>query len=211
MYIQEHFMATYRIAVLGAGNIGGTLGRKWIEAGHQVAFGVNDPVGEHAQQLRADVRSNVTIGSVASVLPDADVVLFAIPGGTMEATIAANASAIDGKVIIDAANRVGSDTLNSLAFFQQHTPNARVSRAFNSLPWEAFANPNFNGVQADLFFAGDAADRPTIENLISDIGLRPIYVGGTDQIPVVDSFLGIFFAIGIKQGRGRHIAFKVLE
>jgi 8-hydroxy-5-deazaflavin:NADPH oxidoreductase len=204
-------MATYRIAVLGAGNIGGTLGRKWIAAGHQVAFGVSDPAGEHAQQLRADVGSSVTIGTVASVLPDADVVLFAIPGGTMEATIAENVSALDGKVIIDAATRIGSPSMNSLAFFQQHTPNAKIYRAFNSLPWESFANPDFNGVQADLFFAGDPADRPLVEQLIAEIGLRPIYVGGTDQIPVVDSLLGLFFAVGIKQGRGRHIAFKVLE
>jgi predicted dinucleotide-binding enzyme len=204
-------MATYRIAVLGAGNIGGTLGRKWIAAGHQVAFGVNDTSGEHAQQLRADAGADVSIGTVASVLPDAEVVLFAIPGGTMEATIAANASALDGKVIIDAANRVGSPSMNSLAFFQQHTPNAKVYRAFNSLPWEAFDNPDFNGVQADLFFAGDAANITLVEQLIGDIGLRPIYVGGMDQIPLVDSVAGLFFALAIGQKRGRHLAFKVLE
>ncbi len=204
-------MATYRIAVLGAGNIGGTLGRKWIAAGHQVAFGVNNTSGARAQQLRADVGNNVAIGTVASALPDAEVVLFAIPGGTMEATIAANAPALDGKVIIDAANRISSPSVNSLAFFQQHTPNARIYRAFNSLPWEVFANPDFDGVQADLFYAGDAADRATVEQLIGDIGLRPIYLGGRDQIPAVDAVLGLFFALGIGQKRGRHLAFKVLE
>ncbi len=46
-------MATekHTIAVLGAGNIGGTLGPKWIAAGHQVVFGVNDPNGKNAQRL----------------------------------------------------------------------------------------------------------------------------------------------------------------
>jgi len=32
-----------RIAVLGAGNVGGTLGRRWADAGHDVAFGVRRP------------------------------------------------------------------------------------------------------------------------------------------------------------------------
>ena len=31
-----------KIAILGAGNIGGTLGKKWLKAGHEVIFGVRD-------------------------------------------------------------------------------------------------------------------------------------------------------------------------
>jgi predicted dinucleotide-binding enzyme len=31
------------IAILGAGHIGGTLGRKWAAAGHDIFFGVRDP------------------------------------------------------------------------------------------------------------------------------------------------------------------------
>ncbi len=204
-------MATFRLAVLGAGNIGGTLGRKWSEAGHQVAFGVSHPDGEKARSLRNQLGTAVTIDTTANVLPDADIVLFAIPGAAMDETITANAVTLDGKLIIDSANRMGNATNNSLATFQQFTPRARVYRAFNSLPWEVFADPDFNGIQADLLYAGGAADRMAIEQLIGDIGLRPIYAGDIDQFGVVDSVLGLFFALGIKQGRGRHLAFKVLE
>ena len=31
-----------KIGILGAGNIGGTLGRKWLTAGHTIVFGVRD-------------------------------------------------------------------------------------------------------------------------------------------------------------------------
>ncbi|HEV2582554.1 MAG TPA: NAD(P)-binding domain-containing protein, partial [Ktedonobacteraceae bacterium] len=57
-----------KITVLGAGNIGGTLGRKWATAGHQVAFGVSDPNGERAQKLRGELGDTVSIGSVAEAL-----------------------------------------------------------------------------------------------------------------------------------------------
>ncbi len=36
-------MTSLRIAILGAGDIGGTLGRKWARAGHTIAFGVKNP------------------------------------------------------------------------------------------------------------------------------------------------------------------------
>lgn len=45
-------MATEKltVAVLGAGTMGGTLGRKWITTGHQVVFGVSDPNGKHFRE-----------------------------------------------------------------------------------------------------------------------------------------------------------------
>jgi predicted dinucleotide-binding enzyme len=203
-------MAAVRIAVLGAGNIGGTLGRKLVAAGHQVTFGVTDPSGDKAQALRADLGEKAVVRTAAEALRDAEVVVFAVPGGAMEETIAANAAALDGKLVIDAANRMGASTTNSRAVYQQHAPGARYVRAFNSLGWENFANPTFDGVQADLFYAGPEADRALVEQLIGDVGLRPIRLGDADQAGVVDTVLGLWFALAIGQKRGRHLAFKVL-
>lgn len=73
------------VAVLGAGNIGGTLGRKWIAAGHQVVFAVSDPNGKHAQSLRSDLGDNAVIGSVADALKsNPEVVVLAVPGTVVE-------------------------------------------------------------------------------------------------------------------------------
>ena len=57
-----------KIVVLGAGNIGGTLGRKWSTAGHQVTFGVSDPNGPLSQALRAELGDKIKIGTVADAL-----------------------------------------------------------------------------------------------------------------------------------------------
>ena len=65
-------MATYRIAVLGAGNIGGTLGRKWVRAGHTVTFGVKDPAGDRAQALKAELNGQATIGTPTKALDGAE-------------------------------------------------------------------------------------------------------------------------------------------
>ena len=73
------------VAVLGAGNIGGTLGKKWSVAGHQVRFGVNDIAGKNAQALRAELGDGVVIGTIGDALQgDLDVVVIALPGKIIE-------------------------------------------------------------------------------------------------------------------------------
>jgi len=41
------------IGILGSGNVGGTLGTRWAQRGHQVAFGSRDPQAADMKQLVA--------------------------------------------------------------------------------------------------------------------------------------------------------------
>ena len=200
------------VAVLGAGNIGGTLGKKWSVAGHQVRFGVNDIAGKNAQALRAELGDGVVIGTIGDALQgDLDVVVIALPGKIIEFIAQTYAGQLNGRIIIDAANNMGEDSMHNLAHFQQHAPQAQVYRAFNSLGWENFAEPNFNGVQADLFYCGsDGEAKSKVEQLISDVGLRPIYLGGSEQMGLLDSLTSLWFTLAFGQKKGRHLAFKVL-
>ncbi|HKS69569.1 MAG TPA: NAD(P)-binding domain-containing protein, partial [Ktedonobacterales bacterium] len=97
-------MAGIRVAVLGAGNIGGALGRKWVAAGHDVTFGVRDPHDARAQALRTEAGERAKIGSVDEALAAGDVVVMALPGPAMDETIARYAAQLDGKTVVDAAN-----------------------------------------------------------------------------------------------------------
>jgi predicted dinucleotide-binding enzyme len=197
-----------QIAVLGAGNIGGTIGEKWANAGHTIRFGVRDPQKPEVQALVKSLGANTSAVKIADALKGAEVVLFAIPGRTMDETIAANAQVLDGKILIDAANNIGGATTNSFPAFKQHTPNASIYRTFNCYGWENFKNPN---PDADLFYCGtDSAAKTTIEQLISGVGLHPIYVGGVDQAGLLDGVLGLWFALAGGQKMGRKLAFKVL-
>ena len=201
------------ITILGAGNIGGTLGRKWHATGHTVIFGVSNPESKHGTGLRAELGESVIIATASDALAHkTDVVVMALPGTAMESSIKANASQLNGKIIIDTANRLGGGPMNSLAIFQQHTPQAQIYRAFNTLGWENFADPLFDGIPADLFYCGsDGESQRTVEQLISDIGLRPVYVGGVEQTSLVDSIGSLWFALVFGQHKSRHLAFKMLS
>jgi hypothetical protein len=196
-------MTTLRIAALGAGNIGGTLGRKWVTAGHEVAFGLRDPEGERGQALRAELGDRARVATMAAAASGADVVLAAETAAELSAALA-------GKTIIDATNNVGAPTINSVTAIQAAVPGAQVFRAFNGYGWETFADPVYDGVQADLFYAGpDGEAVAVIERLIQDVGLRPVRLGGLDQVGLADDLVRLWFTL-TRGGRDRRLAFKVL-
>jgi hypothetical protein len=198
-----------KIAVLGAKIIGSTLARKWARAGHEVMFGVRTVDNPEVQALAQELGASV--GAVGQAIAFGEVVVFAIPGNAMEETIQAHGPALTGKIVIDAANRMGGGPMNSAAFFAAHAPGSQVYRAFNSLGWENFENPVFDGVPADLFYCGPAgAGQAVVEGLIRDVGLRPMRLGDSGQVGLVDMIGSLWFALAFGQGRGRNLAFKVL-
>ncbi len=198
-----------RVAVIGSGNIGGTLGRAWDRAGHDVVFGVRDPADPKVVALLHDAR-HATAAPLADAVQAAAAVLFAVPGAALAGVVEGLGASLASAVLIDASNNMAGGPMDGTATIQAAAPNAQVFRAFNSLGWENFAEPTFGGVPADLFYCGPDGDGDAVvTQLITDVGLRPVRVGGLDQVKVVDSVTPLWFALS--RQRGRHLAFKLLE
>jgi len=154
--------------VIGKGNIGGTLGSKWRAAGHDVVYGARDGSGQGP--------GGAPVRSVGDALEDAEVVLLAVPGQAVPDVVNEQGAALAGKVVIDAVNRMGAPEFDSRALIGAAAPSARYVRAFNSLGWENFADP-LPGT--NLFFAADPEARASAEELISAVGLEPVFVGAS--------------------------------
>src|SRR5438105_2355227 len=129
-----------KIAILGAGNIGATLGAKWATAGHAVIFGVRD-VASPKSQAALQAGSHVAVDTIGSALAQGDVILVAIPGAAVRATVEAHAAALNGKVVIDASNAVGAPEMSAVGVLMACASQATIFRAFNTLGWENFAEP----------------------------------------------------------------------
>jgi 8-hydroxy-5-deazaflavin:NADPH oxidoreductase len=181
-----------KIAVIGRGNVGATLAGAWSGAGHEVTVGGRDT-------------TTVAAG-------DAEVVVFAVPGSAMDTVVGSLAPALSGKIVIDATNDIQGSPPSSVHLITAAAPDAHVFRAFNSIGWENMADPVLGGVQADLLYCGadDARATEVVDRLIADVGFRPVRVGGLDELPAVDALLHLWFALAIRGGRGRRLAFKVL-
>jgi 8-hydroxy-5-deazaflavin:NADPH oxidoreductase len=184
-----------RIGVIGSGNIGGTLGERWQQAGHEVVFGARSP-----QPPR-------TV-AIADAIAGAEVVVLATPGGAVPQLLAEHGPALDGRVVIDATNDIGGERLNHAEAYGVNAPGARFVRAFNTLGFEMFANPSVGGETADLFWCGP--EDAGVEQLIADVGLRPVLVGDIDAIEVVDGAARLWLTLVFRQGRPRRLAFRML-
>lgn len=191
------------IAIIGAGNIGKTLGMKWARAGHQVTYGVRDP---------ADPKyAGVAVVPIFDALAGAEVVVLALPGAGVAEFAAQFGANLAGKLVIDATNNPRGPVMNNLVVLQSAAPGALLMRAFSTLGWENFETPRLGGQQIDLFYAGNPSARSTAERLIGEIGLRPVYLGDLDAVPALDGLTRAWFALVFGQGKGRRIAFKLLE
>jgi len=189
-----------KIAVIGKGNIGGTLGSKWRAAGHDVVYGARGGSG--------DGPGGAPLRSIGDALEGADVVVLAVPGAVVPEVVSEHGAAFAGKVVIDAVNRMGAAQYDSRALIADAAPSARYVRAFNSLGWENFADP-LPG--ANLFFAAGPEARAVAEELITAVGLEPAYLGDADATGAVDGLLPLWFALVKQNGGNRRVALRIVS
>jgi 8-hydroxy-5-deazaflavin:NADPH oxidoreductase len=184
-----------RIGVIGSGNIGATIGEAWQRAGHAVAFASRSP------------EPPATV-AIHDAIAGADVILLATPGGAVPALLQEHGAALAGKIVIDATNDIGGGKLNHADLYATAAPEARFVRAFNTLGFEMFADPAFGDEVADLFWCGP--EDAGIEQLIADVGLRPVRVGDIDAVEVVDAAGRLWLTLVFRQGHPRRLAFRML-
>ena len=94
----------YKIGIIGAGNVGGTLGTLWAKAGDAVMFSSRHP--DALKALAAKAGPNARTGTPAEAAAFGDVVLIAVPYAAFAEVAKANDAALAGKVVFDASNAV---------------------------------------------------------------------------------------------------------
>ena len=100
-----------RIAILGAGSVGGALGQGWSRAGHRIVYGVPNPKEpKHAAAARAAGGADVT--AVGQAVGGAEAIVLAVPWPAVPDAIAACGN-LAGRIVIDVTNplRMGADGL----------------------------------------------------------------------------------------------------
>ena len=186
--------------MIGKGNIGGTLGSKWIAASHDVVYGARDGSGQGP--------GGAPVRSIGDALQDADVAVLAVPGQAISDILNEHGASLANKIVIDAVNRMGAPELNSHAQITAAASSAKYARAFNSLGWENFADP-LPGTA--LFFTADPEARATAEELITAVGLEPSFVGDAAATPTVDALAPLWFALVKASGGQRRVALRVVR
>lgn len=189
----------YAVTVVGTGRIGTTLAAAFAQAGHRVVLASRSP--------EAAAAGSVPTVGLDDALEDADAVVLAIPGAAVPDLLRDRRQQLAGKAVIDATNSVGAGAMHHAA----DAEGLAYYRAFNTLGVENFADPLFDGQAADLFFSGPENHRGMVADLIHAVGLRPVHVGeGAGAADLLDGVTRLWFTLALQQGRGRHLAFRML-
>jgi predicted dinucleotide-binding enzyme len=175
-----------KIGIIGAGNIGGTIGGLWIKSGHPVFFSSRHP--EQLKELVAGLGPLAQAGTVEQAIALGDVVFIAVPYGALPQIGRDHGKALAGKIVLDAnnavANRDGAIAeeveRNGIGVTsQKYLPNARLVRAFNTLSYTIFAREaNRPAPKLAVPIAGDDQEAVQVAaRLVSDAGFDPVVVG----------------------------------
>lgn len=203
-----------KIAILGAGNVGGALAKGWVKAGHQVFLGVRDASSEKVRKLLKQ-HPEMKAVDVIEAAQNAEVILIALPVSSV-VTVAKQLGDLKDKIIIDATNSLFQKPepyRHTVEVFKKLTNCAEVVKCFNSAGFETMENPLYHNTAADMFVAGDnPKGKEVAARLAKDLGFAECYdFGGDDKIELLESFALAWINLAMFQKEGRNIAFKVLR
>lgn len=203
------------IGVIGAGNVGSTLGRGLTNAGHSVVYGVRAPSDEAPPPL---VHDRAQVASVREAVAASEVVLLTTPWNATESALAA-AGDFGGKVLLDATNPIGpgfalthGHTDSGGEQVQRWAKTARVVKVFNTTGRENMENPRYPSQATAMFVCGDDdAARSIALGLARDLGFDAVDAGKLDQARLLEPAALLWIRLALVQGLGRDMAFGLLR
>jgi len=203
-----------KIAIIGAGNVGGALAKSFAKSGYKVVIGARNINSDGIKKLIA-ANKNIIAKSVKEASAEAEVILVSTP---VQAIIEVAEQIItdDSKVIIDATNSVfmkPEPYNNCFEALKDISKSKNIVKCFNSTGFENMANPRYGDISLDMFVAGDNLKaKKTVSELAKVIGFDDCFdFGGEDKVNLLEQFAMCWINLAIMQKQGRDIAFKIIK
>ena len=208
-----------KIAMIGAGNVGRTLGLAFARCGHEVTFGVRDRSSPKVAEMLAAASGCVSVSDVAAAARQAEVIALATPWTAAEGAVRA-AGNLSGKVILDCTNPLKEDlsglavgdTTSGAELVASWAMGSRVVKVFNTIGYENMADPSFGSQAATMLMAGDDEEAKLVAAQLSrEIGFAPVDVGPLADARLLESLALLWIVLAVKRGHGTRIAFQLLR
>lgn len=208
-----------KLAILGAGSVGSTLGRAWATQGHNVIFGVRDVNTSKVQTLLTEIGANAQAATLAEAVARAEVAVLTVTWDAMSEVVE-TIGKLDGKILLDCTNPLVGNQLDATLNLSQSGgeqvaawfPDAKVVKIFNQVGWETMANPKYGTEVATMFYAGnDVEAKQVAAQLAADIGFEPIDAGTLAASKFLETLAIFWGQLAYGQGVGRSIAWRLLK
>lgn len=190
-----------KIGIIGAGEVGATLAKLWVKAGHHVMVSSRHPGS--LQDTLSQIGGDASSGTVAEAADFGDVVVLAVSYATLDDALTAAGDRLDGKVVLDATNplrwvedtrggrleRLIPEGSTAGAVLRSKLPRALIVKAFTTPSARSVSNAVEDG-SASQIAVPIAADHPraaeTGAELVRQAGFVPVDIGLLDDSQALD-------------------------
>ena len=177
-----------RIGIVGAGMIGSTLSKLWVDAGHEVRIASRHP--ENLQPLLERLGERASAGTPAEAATFGEAVMLTVPLAAVPNLARDIALLLVGKVVLDTGNayeqrdgevvrQASRHPQGSAGWAATMFPGARWVKALNTVYFKVLeSEAHREGDRVGIPLAGD--DREALETasrLVRDAGFDPVIVG----------------------------------
>ena len=159
-----------KIAILGTGMVGTTLGTKLVQIGHDVFMGSRTSNSEGATKWAAPLGAHAHIGTFRDAAQFGEIILDCTSGANaIEALHLAGAENLRGKILVQVSNPLdfsrgmpptltvcNTDSIGEQT--QREFPEARVVKALNTVNCEIMITPSRIPGDHDLIICGNDSD-----------------------------------------------------
>jgi 8-hydroxy-5-deazaflavin:NADPH oxidoreductase len=177
-----------RIGIIGAGMIGSTMAKLWVDAGHEVRLASRHP--ENLEPLVERLGKRASAGTPVEAANFGEVVMLTVPLAAIPDLARDLAPLLVGKVVLDtgnayeqrdgnAARESSEDPKGSAGWAARKFPGSRWVKAFNTVYFKVLEEEaHRDGDRVGIPLAGDYRDAlDTAARLARDAGLDPVIIG----------------------------------
>lgn len=206
-----------KIGFIGCGTMGGTLAKRFAEAGHSVKVSARKK--EDAEACAKQCGKNASAGSVKEAAAFGDIVILAVPYSEISSALK-NAGDLKGKILLDVTNALKPNSLELAVGYSTSAaeeiskiaPEAKVVKAFNTTFAKTVANPKFTDGKGAVFVASDHADaKKKVMDLANQIGFEAYDAGPLKNARLLEPLGVLAMELGFPGGMGTGIAFKLIK
>jgi 8-hydroxy-5-deazaflavin:NADPH oxidoreductase len=196
------------IAIIGTGDLGGSLGVMLGRSGYTIVYGSRDPTRDAAKKLVEQSGEGASVTTQIEAAQSAEIILLAVPWPPIEQIIQ-NIGNLDGKIVASLSfpyqvaedGYLESGVETSIAeMIQEWHPKARVLMV--SFPGAFLIDdPSALGEAPTVEIAGDDREaKEILARLTADLGLVPFDAGPTRHARYLEA-IGMLYMVPLSQGR----------
>lgn len=206
-----------KIGGIGAGMVGGGLGKRFAAAGHDIVYGVREPDQEKYAGLIEESGNGARAAVIVDAITHGEAVVLAVPWEAVEESIRLG-SDWSGKLILDATNAIvrGPDGrridagLSGGEQVAEWAPEAKVVKIFNSTGFNVMEDPSFPDGAATILYCGDDEEsKATAAGLAVEIGFEALDCGRLSSSALLEQMAMLW--VWLARIHGRELAFRVLR